>query len=509
MSDPTKPAQPIEAEILPPNQGQQVQQGKAGAGVLGKIIPKKVPADQAIPGTPPQQNAPKSGGLGLFGGGGDDENMTEALRSFPVRGQMSLGLVVLVLLLGGFGYWSATTDIAGAIIAGGQIEVDRNRQIVQHPDGGVVSEILVDEGDLVRVGDPLVRLDSNLVMSELTIVEGQYFELVARRARLNAERLQSDTLTFDQELLELARVDKEVAELVDGQVKLFDARRESVRREIDGLSKRSDQILDQIVGIDAQRVALARQLDLIATELADQQTLLNRGLAQASRVLSLQREEARLSGTMGELLAQRAQAEGRITELDIEILKLETRRREEAITTLRDLQYRERELAEQRRALYERVNRMEIKAPVSGIIYGMAVFAERSVIRPADPVLFIVPQDRPLVIAAQVEPIHIDQVFVDQEVVLRFSALDSRKTPEVNGTVMLVSADAFRDDGSGVSYYRAEIALNEGEFARLPAGTILIPGMPVEAYIQTDARTPMAYLFKPFTDYFRRAFTES
>jgi len=225
--------------------------------------------------------------------------------------------------------------------------------------------------------------------------------------------------------------------------------------------------------------------------------------------LNLQREEARLSGTVGELKAQRAQAEGRITEIDIEILKLGTQRREEAITRLRDLQFQELELAEQRRSLIERLSRLDIRAPVSGIVYGLQVFAKRSVIRPADPVLFLVPQDKPLVIMAQVEPIHIDEIFVNQDVTLRFSALDSRTTPELFGRVVQISADAFQDENTAFSYYRAEIELNEGEMTRLPDGTILIPGMPVEAYIQTADRTPLAYLIKPLADYFAKAFRES
>lgn len=430
-------------------------------------------------------------------------------KPYPLRVPMTLGILALLVLVGGFGTWAATTNISGAIIASGSIEVDQNRQVVQHPDGGVVAEIVADEGDTVAEGDVLLRLDPTLLQSELTIAEGQYFELVARRARLQAERDGVDEILFGEELLQRAEADPEVAELVGGQRNLFFARRDSVEREIEQLAKRGDQIADQVRGIEAQQVALTTQLDLIQQELTDQQTLLDRGLAQASRVLSLQREQARLSGTVGELTAQKAQAEGRITELDIEILKLETRRREEAITTLRDLQFRERELAEQRRAIKERLSRMEIRAPVSGVIYGLTVFAPRSVIRPADPVMFIVPQDRPLVIAAQVEPIHIDQLFVDQEVSLRFSSLDQRTTPELFGRVVQISADAFEDQASRVRYYRAEIVMNEGEAARLPEGAALIPGMPVEAFIRTEDRTPLAYLVKPFTDYFAKAFRES
>ncbi|KMK65331.1 HlyD family type I secretion periplasmic adaptor subunit [Puniceibacterium sp. IMCC21224] len=434
--------------------------------------------------------------------------MSNPVKDFPLRTPMTIGILALLLLVGGFGTWAATTNISGAIIASGQIEVDQNRQIVQHPDGGVVAEILVDEGDTVTVGQPLIRLDPNLVKSELTIIEGQYFELVARRARLQAERDGSDTLAFDPDVLERAATDTEVAELVEGQRNLFDARRNSIASQIDQLSKRRDQIGNQITGIDAQQTALLRQLDLISQELTDQQSLLDKGLAQASRVLGLQREDARLSGTVGDLTAQKAQAEGRSTEIDIQILQLDTQRREEAITTLRDLQSRERELAEQRRALIERLDRMAITAPVSGVVYGLRVFAPRSVIRAADPVMYLVPQDRPLVIAAQVLPIHIDQLFQDQDVAVKFPALDQRLTPELFGTVTQISADAFQDETSQVSYYRAEIVLKDGEINRLPEGSALIPGMPVEAFIRTADRTPLAYLIKPFMDYFSKAFRE-
>ena len=266
--------------------------------------------------------------------------------------------------------------------------------------------------------------------------------------------------------------------------------------------------LDLHAWIEAQQTSLTRQLELIAKELADQQSLLDRGLAQATRVLALQREEARLTGTMGALESQKAQASGRVTEIDIEILRLTAARREEAITNLRDLQYRELELHEQRRALIDRLTRMDITAPVAGIVYDLKVFARRSVVRPADPVLFIVPQDRPLIINAQVEPIHIDKLYLGQEVTLRFSALDQRQTPELLGEVVKISADAFVDEGTKLSFYRAEIVLSEGEQARLPPDTVLIPGMPVEAFIRTEDRTPIDYLTKPFTDYFAKAFRE-
>jgi len=422
---------------------------------------------------------------------------------------LSIGIVALFVLVGGFGAWAVNAQITGAIVSSGKIEVDQNRKIVQHPDGGVVLDIMVEEGDSVTEGEILIKLDDNVIASELTIIEGQLFEMMARRARLEAERDNAKGIDFDDELMTLAKESDDVRDQMAGQVRLFLARAESVQKEIEQLEKRRGQITDQIIGIDAQMDAMAIQLDLNNQELTNQKTLLDKGLAQVTRVLNLQREEAQLSGTVGELTAQRAQAEGRITELEIEALKLESQRREEAITRLRDLQFQELELAEQRRSLRERLSRLDIRAPVSGIVYGMQVFVKRSVIRPADPVLYLVPQDKPLVIMAQVEPIHIDELYVNQDVAVRFSALDSRTTPELFGKVTQVSADAFQDENTTFSYYRAEIELNEGEMDRLPEGTILIPGMPVEAYMRTNDRSPLEYLIKPLADYFAKALRES
>ncbi len=432
---------------------------------------------------------------------------TAKVKGWSARRPLFIGFAALFLLVGGFGTWSVLANISGAVIATGQVEVDQNRQVIQHPDGGVVEEVLADEGKPVLAGDVLIRLDAKLLRSELAIVEGQLFELMARRGRLQAERDDAGTVVFDEALRELAGDHPKILDLMDGQTRLFDARAASMVNETQQLEKRRGQTENQIEGILSQQQALVQQLSLIEEELASQQDLLDKGLAQASRVLSLQREEARLRGQVGELIANTAQAEGRITELDIEILKLGTTRREEAITQLRDLQYRELELAERRQSLLEQLDRLEIRAPVSGIVYDLTVFAPRSVIRAADPVMYLVPQDRPLVIAARIEPIHVDQVYVGQTVVLRFSTFDSRTTPELNGQVVQVSADAFQDDRTQATYYRAEIVLEEGELEKLGALKIL-PGMPVEAFMRTNDRTPMGYLVKPLSDYFNKAFRE-
>ena len=435
--------------------------------------------------------------------------MTTSSQQFPMSRAMFIGIFAMVLLLGGFGSWATMTQISGAIIGSGQIEVDQNRQIVQHPDGGVVSEIFVDEGDTVAAGQLLLSLDPTLETSELSIIQGQLFELMARRGRLTAERDGLDRINFDQRLIERAELDPEINELMQGQENLFQARRASNAQQVEQLSKRKAQIANQIQGITAQQGALAIQLELIEQELADQQTLLDRGLAQASRVMALQRSQAELIGGVGGLTARQAESEGRITEIDIQIAGLETARSEDAISRLRDQQYRVLELEERFSALNERLSRMDIRAPVSGVVYGLSVFTPRSVIRAAEPVLYLIPQDRPLVITVQVPPIHIDQVFVGQNAVLRFSGLDQRSTPELFGKVVKVSPDAFTDETSRMSYYRAEILLDTGETDRLPASVTLIPGMPVEAFIRTQDRTPLAYLIKPLSDYFAKAFREN
>ncbi len=431
------------------------------------------------------------------------------IKSWSVRRPLILGFLALFVLIGGFGSWAVMANISGAIVVSGRIEVERNRQVVQHPDGGVVEAVLVHEGDTVQMGETLIKLDPTQIKSKLAVIEGQLFELTARQNRLEAERDNADHITFDAVLRTAAKSNARVGDLMAGQKRLFAARLESRLRAVEQLQKRRSQIANQIDGIKAQQQAQKTQIGLIAQELKNQQTLLDRGLAQASRVLALERDQARLQGSIGDLSAQKAQAEGRMTEIDIEILKLGTKRREDAITQLRDLQFRALDLRGKRDAAREKLARLDIRAPVSGIVYDLKVFGPRSVIRAAEPVLYIVPQDRPLVIAARVQPIHVDEVFAGQKVELRFPAFNSRTIPALEGRVTQVSADAFVDQRTRRPYYRAEIVLDPGEIGKLGKNAVLIPGMPVEAFIRTADRTPLAYLTKPLMDFFRKAFRET
>ncbi|MEM6891730.1 MAG: HlyD family type I secretion periplasmic adaptor subunit [Pseudomonadota bacterium] len=430
-----------------------------------------------------------------------------AKRAWSAQKPMFLGMIAILLLFGGFGTWSLTTELAGAVIAPGQIQVERNRQAVQHPEGGVVAEILVDEGSFVEEDQVVLRLDGTAIESELAIMQVRIDEFRARRARLEAERDDAETIEFREDLLLRAGTDAVLAEVIQGQQNLFTARSETLAVEVEQLRRRSEQLAAQLNGFLSQRQALTEQRDIAEEELATQQDLLDRGLAGAAIVLRLRREVASVVGSLGELEAAIAQVDGQRTELDLAILQRVDQRRQDAITELREIVAAEDELDQQIRALSQRLERMEIRAPETGVVYGFTVLGRRSVAQPGEPMMYLVPQDRPLRITTRIEPIHIDQVFVGQEAVLRFSVFDQRTTPELFGSVVRVSADAFQEQTTGASFYEAEILLNDGEAERL--GQNLLPGMPVETFIRTQDRTPFSYLVGPFVDYFNRAFRET
>jgi HlyD family secretion protein len=426
---------------------------------------------------------------------------------WSARRHAAIGFGALLVLLGGFGSWAALANISGAIVSSGRVAVEDNRQVVQHPDGGVVERIYVREGDRVAAGDPLIRLDEGGSSSDRRILVDRLLEVTARIARLEAEASDADAMEFPADLQAAARLDPGVAELMRGQQNLFRTGRDTRTRELEQLKRRKGQIASQAEGVAAQRGAIDLQLGFLREELDGQASLLERGLTEAPRVLALRRDEAQLAGRLGELAAMGAELEGDATQIDLEMLKLRTAARREAIAELRDLQVQRAELEEQLRALDDRLARLLVEAPVSGIVHDVQVFAERAVIRPADPILHIVPQDRALVIQTRIDPIHVDQVFPGQPVTLRLPAFDARSTPELAGVIIRVSPDALTDASTGASFYSAEILPGPGEVQKLE-GRVLLPGMPVEACLRTEDRTPLGYLVKPLADYFNRAFRE-
>lgn len=428
-------------------------------------------------------------------------------ESWSAKAHIRLGLVCIVLLGVGLGGWGATARLEGAVISSGRLRVESRRQVVQHPDGGVVREILVREGDRVEAGEVLIRLDGRTFDYELAVLESELHEAMARRGRLEAEQAGRKTVTFDAELVAAAERAPAVRALLEGQRTLFEARRKSLANSIAALRERQAQTRDEIAGAGAAIAALKRQRDLIGKELAAQRQLLRKGLAQSSRVLELEREAARLEGEQGRLEAEAARLRGRVAELKIELVSIRASRREEALSELRDLGVRELELRERRIVLRERLSRLDVRAPLEGVVLDMTVHGPEAVVRPAEPILHIVPTGSTLVVDAEVDPTHIDAVHAGQDAVLRFPAFNARTTPVMNGTVARVSADAFLDPETRRSFYRAEVLMEEGAAARLGERRLLA-GMPVEVFIRTGARTPLEYLVKPIVDHLARAMRE-
>jgi HlyD family type I secretion membrane fusion protein len=428
--------------------------------------------------------------------------------TWSARAPIAVGLLALIVLVGVIGVWSVRTTLSGAVIASGTIVVENNRQVVQHPEGGVVGAIEVRNGDIVTVGQTLIRFDDSLQRSELAILDTQLIELQARKARLEAEARAANDIDFPEALLTSAETNEEAAAQIRGQEELFRARSATLEQQRQQLSEQILQIENQIQGTQAQLTALGTQEELIEGELADQESLFERGLVPVGRVIELRREAARLAGEIGKLTSDIAQLRGQIAGIEIEKLRLAAARREEAIVTLRDIQFREIEITERRLNLLERLSRLEVRAPVSGVIYGQQVFAVQSVVQGGAPIMYIVPQDQPLLVQARVDSIHIDQIRLGQEALLRFTAFDQRRTPDMTGHVAAISADVLVDERTGVNFYEIQLLPTEEDLPKL-AGQVLLPGMPVEAFIRTDDRTPISYLTKPLTDYFNRAFRES
>lgn len=423
------------------------------------------------------------------------------------RNYAVIGYATVFLLLGGMAAWAALTRINGAVVASGAIEVASNRQVVQHPTGGVVGQIMVREGDRVNAGDVLMRLDDKFDRSELAVIEGQLFSLMGTAARLMAEQDGKAEIRFDPEMIERAGTDPAVQEIIDGQTRLKEARQETREKQVGQLSEKKQQIAKQNEGLQSRIKALDTQLKLIGEELDAQNKLLKQSLTNASRVLQLQREQADISGTISQAESSIAENAGKVAEIELAILNINSNTREEATTSLREIEAKIAELKENRTAKLETLSRMDITAPVPGVILGMTVHALKSVIRPADPLLYIIPQENDLVVKTQISPTQIDQVHVGQVAHIRFGAFDHRTTPELVGQVTKVAADVLKDERTGLTYYQAEIRPDDGELAKLGDKSV-IPGMPVETFIQTSERSPLEYLIKPLADYFSKAFRE-
>ncbi len=420
-----------------------------------------------------------------------------------IASRVILSVMVIAGLVVGVGGWAALAEISGAVISSGTVIVDGRAKKIQHRDGGIIAEIRVKDGDRVEKGAVLVVLDDTQTRSELAIIQSQLVEFGARHARLIAERNSDERVAFPDALISQSSAQA----VLMGEQRLFDATRQTRESQKEQLRLRIDQLGKESEGVSAQRSAKSNELQLIEKELLDIRKLFEKNLTPASRVYALEREQTRLSGELGNLVAQGARIEGQISEIKLQILNIDQSARTDAQREARNTEARIAELREREVAQRDRLGRMEIRAPQSGIVHDLQAHTIGGVVSSAEAIMMIVPDDRLLAIQIRISPAEIDQVHVGQDVRLRFTAFNQRTTPEKTGRVSFVSADVTYDQKSRAEYYTGTVELDKGQTFYVGDRAVL-PGMPVEAFITTGRRTALSYLIKPLTDHFSRAMRE-
>ena len=417
-----------------------------------------------------------------------------------------LGLLMLLGLFAGCGGWLYLAKLSGAVIAQGTVSVQGKPKTVQHLDGGIVAKINVADGDIVKQGETLVSLDRTLLAANLQIYENRLREAVARKARLLAERDDLPEIVWDAEILELLHVEQKKSVRI-GHQKLFAARISSREGQIAQLRKQVAQFANQTEGVQALLTSKKNQTVLLDAELTNISDLRQKGLVTNSQVMALERQREDLNGQIGEHDADLARIANSVNEAEIQILQIEREARQRILEELREVEQEVNDTTQRLHATVEQLKRVEIKAPVSGVVHEMNVYTIGGVIGPGDPILQIIPQDEQFVIEAKVLPQFIDELYPSQVATLRFSAFNQRSTPEISGTVDGISANVIIDELSGQSFYKVRLGVSKGEIARL-GGQKLISGMPVEAFIRTAERSALNYLLKPLADQLNRAFRE-
>ena len=432
---------------------------------------------------------------------------TPAMVMKEMRGQVTAGLAVTVLLVGGVGGWAATTHLAGAVIGAGTVVVDSNVKKVQHPTGGIVGEIKVRDGDKVEAGDLVMRLDDTITRANLGIVTSQLDEFAVRQSRLIAERDERPEMAIPESLAGRTQ-HPDIIQILAGERSLFLSRRKSREGQKSQLNERLNQLKEEVGGLDSQRNSKAKEIELIRRELVENEKLVVLKLTTLAKNIQLNREATRIEGEHGQLTASMAQARARIAETQLQILQLDNDLRTEVTKELREIQGKVSELKERRIAAEDQLRRVDIRAPQSGTVHQLAVHTIGGVISPSEPVMQIVPQDEVLVVEVKVAQQDIAQLRLGQEANVRFTAFDQQSTPELKGTITRMPANVnFEQQQANLLFYVVRVGLTDAEMKKLE-GKKLLPGMPAEVYIQTSERTALSYATKPLFDQIARAFKE-
>jgi len=435
------------------------------------------------------------------------ESRTYSTTARSIRRYQIVGLLVIIVLFGGVGGWAAYASISGAVIAAGTVTVESQAKKVQHLDGGIIAKIHVKDGDRVSAGERLVTLDDTETRANLAILTRRLAELEAELIRLKAERDEIDDLAVSPRLKQMFN-DIDFESLVASQGRLFKSRRDTLRGRIRQLEQRIDQYGEQTLGLKAQIDAKTKQLDYVGQQLASLQTLEDKGLVTQPRIRSLQGQLASLEGERGKLVSDLAATRIRASEAAEQKIEIIADQRSRVLERLREVEAKIGELMEQRIAAQAKLKRIDIRAPKGGVVHAMNVNTIGGVIAPGDAVMEIVPVKDTVVITARIQSRDVDQISIDQPVKIRMSAYSQRNTPELTGRVTYVSADLEPTEADLPPQYKIKVAFDDGELARLSRKRV-VPGMPVDVFVQTDQRTVLSYLVRPLSDQLMRAFREN
>ena len=416
------------------------------------------------------------------------------------------GSLVMLAFFGGLGSWATLAPLESAAIAQGSISVDSNRKTIQHLEGGIVGKILVRDGDVVKAGQVLIRLDETQARATLELLRGRQIATLALVARLTAERGGKAKIIFPDELV-TNRSEPNVAEAIDGETNIFRVRRKTTADRVSIQEHRIAQLEEEIKGLKGQIRAEATQIRLIKDEIKDVKSLVDKGFGRRPRLLALQRRQAEIEGSRSRNRAAIARTKQSISETRIRITELQTEMLNDVLLQLRQAQSELFDLADRIQAAEDVLRRLEIRAQLPGTIVGLQVHTPGGVIGAGERLMDIVPSGDQLVIEAQVDPNDIDVVHVGLKAQVRLSAFNMRETVPVEGVVTAVSADRLSDQRTGQSYYLARIRLT-GDLKKVLGDAELQPGMPAEVIIVTGARTTLEYIFKPISASLNRAFRE-
>lgn len=411
-----------------------------------------------------------------------------------------------VVMIGSMGIMGAATDMSGALISNGALVVESSVKKVQHPAGGVVKNLLVAEGAQVASGDLLIRLDETVAQANLSAVTKSLWELEARRARLQSERDGLSAIAFPDELTSLPS-ESPAQTIMSGEQRFFQLRRDAAEGQKHQLGEQVQQLREQIAGLQDQLTAKKQEADLLSKELVGVEQLWEQRLVSITRLVTLQRDSARLLGEKGQLTASIAQAKGKISETELKIMQIDQDFRSDVAKELADIRAKYAETYEKKVTARDQAEKLELRAPQAGIVHDLNVHTEGGVIAAGETVMTIVPNSDSLIVETRVPPQEIDQVKLGQPAVLRFTNFNQRTTPEIDGEVSRIGADVSREDKSGPTYFVVRISIGPDEIKKF-GGTKLMPGMPVEVFIRTGERTLLSYLMKPIADQMHRAFRE-